>query len=85
MFSNLGNFKPRGKSFHALVIFGLGKHLLFKSVKKLYFFLKLQLCDSQMGMLCIELIEIAQRRTYLNTMTIVGTRTFSLEKMKAIS
>ena len=36
-------------------------------------------------MLCIELIKIAQRRTYLYTLTLVGTRTFSLEKMKAIS
>ena len=38
MISNLANFRPRGISFHALVIFGLGKHLLFQSVTQTFLF-----------------------------------------------
>ena len=30
--SLLDDFKPMGISFHAVVVFGLGKNLLFKSV-----------------------------------------------------
>ena len=41
----LADIRPMGKSFHAVVVFGLGKNLLFKSTLRcamfFFFFFKL--------------------------------------------